>query len=197
MSRFDFHSFVDLMRAAVAAGIPRDNRQDERTRIREHTRRSEPLPRRGRLALGRDRGSVGDFGLHDTLAQAGRREPAPRPAPRFDQPTTRSSAGGLLSRALLAADPLHAAEALRDFRVFRGANDARWTTWCKICEAWKIDPVPLSTDVIEKVGASLRKGGYRSSAQYFSRARKEHVQVTGMPVPAPVEIAIRDAIKIH
>ena len=79
----------------------------------------------------------------------------------------------------------------------RGPNDARWTTWCKICEAWKIDPVPLSADVSEKVGASLRKGGYRSSAQYFSRARKEHVQVTGMPVPAPVEIAIRDAIKIH
>ena len=77
----------------------------------------------------------------------------------------------------------------------RGPNDARWTTWCKICEAWKIDPVPLSTDVSEKVGASLRKGGYRSSAQYFSRARKEHVQVTGMPVPAPVEIAIRDAIR--
>ena len=125
------------------------------------------------------------------------------PVPRFDQPTIRSSAGGLLSRALLAADPLHAEEALRDFRenVYarsaRRPNDARWTTWCKICEAWKIDPVPLSTDVIEKVGASLRKGGYRSSAQYFSRARKEHVQVTGMPVPAPVEIAIRDAIKIH
>ena len=45
------------------------------------------------------------------------------------------------------------------------------------------------------VGASFRFGGYRSSAQYFSRARKEHIRVTGMPAPAAVELAIRDAIR--
>ena len=155
------------------------------------TQRAAPTPWTPRFRR-RSRLCVGDVGLHGTLAQAGRREPAPRPRAEI-----RSAHDTLFGRRL------HAEEALRDFRenVYarsaRRPNDARWTTWCKICEAWKIDPVPLSTYVIEKVGASLRKGGYRSSAQYFSRARKEHVQVTGMPVPAPVEIAIRDAIKIH
>ena len=116
-------------------------------------------------------------GYKDHTMASGGVAPPPGPSPRFDQPTIRSSAG-LLSKALFAADPLNAEAAVKDFRdnVYarsaRGPRDARWTTWCKICEAWKIDPLPLLTDVIEKVGTSMRRGGYRSSAQYFSRAGK-------------------------
>ena len=204
MSRFDFHSFVDLMQAAVAAGIS-PGTIDKMSElgfesIHDAASRSHTVDASLSAEI---EALLATSGYTAHSPKPGGASPPRGPVPRFDQPTIRSSAGGLLSRALLAADPLHAEEALWDFRenVYarsaRGPNDARWTTWCKICEAWKIDPVPLSTYVIEKVGASLRKGGYRSSAQYFSRARKEHVQVTGMPVPAPVEIAIRDAIKIH
>ena len=120
---------------------------------------------------------------------------------RHDLPQIRTSAGGLLSRAIAAAKPANATQALQDFRdniyarSARAPLDARWTTWCKICSAWGHEPVPLTPELIEMVGASFRFGGYRSSAQYFSRARREHVRVTGMPTPAAVELAIRDAIR--
>ncbi|CAE7156089.1 unnamed protein product, partial [Symbiodinium necroappetens] len=120
---------------------------------------------------------------------------------RHDLPQIRTSAGGLLSRAIAAAKPANAQHALQDFRdniyarSARAPLDARWTTWCKICSAWEQEPIPLTPELIEMVGASFRFGGYRSSAQYFSRARKEHIRVTGMPAPAAVELAIRDAIR--
>ena len=58
------------------------------------------------------------------------------PVPRFDQPTIRSSAGGLLSRALLAADPLHAEEALPDISGcsnFTRAHDDGTQVLCLKC----------------------------------------------------------------
>ncbi|CAE7617410.1 unnamed protein product [Symbiodinium sp. CCMP2456] len=123
------------------------------------------------------------------------------PQTRRDLPQIRTSAGGLLSRAIAAAKPANAERALQDFRdniyarSARAPLDARWTTWAKICASWSRAPTPLTPELIELFGTSFRFGGYRSSAQYFSRARKEHIKVTGMPVPATVEMAIRDAIR--
>ncbi|CAE7252603.1 unnamed protein product [Symbiodinium sp. CCMP2456] len=98
---------------------------------------------------------------------------------RRDLPQIRTSAGGLLSRALAAAKPANAERALQDFRdnvSARAPLDARWATWAKICASWGRAPTPLTPELIELVGTSFRFGGYRSSAQYFSRARKEHIK---------------------
>ena len=47
-------------------------------------------------------------------------------------------------------------------------------------------------DVVEKVSASLKRGGHRSARQYFSQARRQHVLHTGKQVPADVELCVRD-----
>ncbi|CAE7533633.1 unnamed protein product [Symbiodinium sp. CCMP2592] len=202
MSAFDYHSFVDFMQAAVSAGLSSQtiDKMSELgfESIHDAALRAKHVDHR---LAGEIEVMLVTSGYKDHMEASQGSAPPRGPAPRFDQPAPRTSAGGMLNKALAAADPLNSEEALRDFRdnVYarsaRAPNDARWVTWCKICAAWGISPVPLTADTIEKVGTSFRSGGYRSSAQYFSRARKEHIHVTGQAVPPPVELAIRDAIR--
>ena len=102
--------------------------------------------------------------------------------------------------ALASARPLRRAATLESFRedVWARSNigpqDARWKTFCRVCPAWQIAPLPLCPNVVEKVAASFKAGGYRSGKQYFCRARREHIVLQlKCAVPAEVEMAIRDA----
>ena len=114
MSRFDFHSFVDLMQASVAAGLS-PGTIDKMSEM-GYTRRSHIAD--ASLAAEIEVLLVLS-GYKGQLTASGGASPPPGPTPRFDQPTIRSSAGGLLSRALSAADPLNAEEALRTSTLAR------------------------------------------------------------------------------
>ena len=106
-----------------------------------------------------------------------------------------------MQRALEAALPQNRQAALQEFRegIWARSNkrpqDSRWRSWCRICSAWQVPPVPLTTEVIERVAASLKVGGYRSGRQFFSRARREHRVRVRQPVPADVELAMKDAVR--
>ena len=36
-----------------------------------------------------------------------------------------------------------------------------------LCQAWAVEPWPISLEAIRSVAASLRRGGYRSAQNYF------------------------------
>ena len=56
-------------------------------------------------------------------------------------------------------------------------REALWKTWCIMASAWNLPPVPLTEELILKVGASFKAGQYRSPL-YFSRAIQEHRSLT-------------------
>ena len=57
-------------------------------------------------------------------------------------------------------------------------REALWKTWCVMASAWNLPPVPLTEELILKVGASFKAGQYRSPQNYFSRAVQEHRSLT-------------------
>ena len=57
-------------------------------------------------------------------------------------------------------------------------REALWKTWCIMASAWNLPPVPLTEELILKVGASFKAGQYRSPQNYFSRAIQEHRSLT-------------------
>jgi hypothetical protein len=120
---------------------------------------------------------------------------------RTDFPTVKSTTRGSIAAALEAATTPSRRAALTEFEEAKFANssknarDALWRTWIKISAAWNLEPLPLTSDLVNKIGASLKRGGYRSAGNYFSRAREEHLKLTGLPVPESVNQAIRYAIR--
>ena len=119
-------------------------------------------------------------------------QPVPGPAARRS---------GSLHKAVESAAPQNRQITLAKFRqdIWARSNtasrDSRWATWCKICAAWQIPPVPLTVDTVHMVASSFKAAGYRSARQYFSRARREHILRTHVAVPADVELAITDAFR--
>ena len=129
-------------------------------------------------------------------------QPVPGPAARRrDLPVPRAAKGGSLHKAVESAAPQNRQSTLAKFRqdIWARSNtasrDSRWATWCKICVAWQIPPVPLTVDTVHVVASSFKAAGYRSARQYFSRARREHILRTHVAVPADVELAITDAFR--
>ena len=57
-------------------------------------------------------------------------------------------------------------------------REALWKTWCTIASAWNLPPVPLTEELVLKVGASFKAGQYRSPQNYFCRAIQEHRSLT-------------------
>ena len=57
-------------------------------------------------------------------------------------------------------------------------REALWKTWCVMASAWNLPPVPLTEELILKVGASFKAGQYRSPQNCFSRAVQEHRSLT-------------------
>lgn len=70
-------------------------------------------------------------------------------------------------------------------------RDSLWRTWCVAAATWGLPPLPLDVQLVRKVAAYLRTGGYRSSAQFFARARQQHVLSTGAEPSADVLLCIR------
>ena len=58
---------------------------------------------------------------------------------------------------------------------------------------WGLQPTPLTVNLVRRMAASLREGGYRAVDQYFSRARQEHLRAIG---EAPSDV-VEDAIKMY
>ena len=56
----------------------------------------------------------------------------------------------------------------------------------------EIPPFPLTVLKLHAVGAMLKAGGYRSPANYFSRAKEEHV-VQGFQWSDALHLAVRKA----
>lgn len=123
------------------------------------------------------------------------------PSSRTDFPTVKSSTRGSILAALEAAAPDSQRSALNELEDAKFANssriarDALWRTWTKIAAAWGLPPLPLTSDLVNKIGASLKRGGYRSASNYFSRAREEHLRLTGLPVPESVNQSIRQTTR--
>ena len=57
-------------------------------------------------------------------------------------------------------------------------REALWKTWCTMASAWNLPPVPLTEELVLKVGASFKAGQYRSPHNYFCRAIQEHRSLT-------------------
>ena len=88
-----------------------------------------------------------------------------RPAARSDVPVVHPYARGSLQRVGLSNDgapldiDLDKADtefALDKFaKTSRAPRESRWTTWKKMASSRSLDPVPLSVDLIDKVGSIL------------------------------------------
>eukprot|EP00971_Amphidinium_carterae_P180015 3570740-Amphidinium_carterae.1 len=124
--------------------------------------------------------------------QSGTRRPEelfpPRPAkqPRGLQP------------ALAAAGSDQALEALEDAKfakTTRFARDARWNTWCTLASAWRLEPLPVTKELVHAIGASLKAGRHKSADQYYTRAVQEHTDRVGQRPSHDVLLAITDATR--
>ena len=122
------------------------------------------------------------------------------PETRQDLPRSNPSTGGSLKRALDAAQANQADRSLKAFRedVWARSNshphNSRVKTWEAIARAWLLPAWPLTPELVERVGASLKAGGYKSAKLYFSAARREHVVRHG-EIPIEVELSMKDAIR--
>ena len=56
-------------------------------------------------------------------------------------------------------------------------------------------PLPVTEDTVWRVAAGFKAGGYCGPAQYFSRARQEHLRQVGAPIDAAAEQAITDCTR--
>ena len=129
------------------------------------------------------------------LPGAGRGRPT-----RKDHPVAQPSTGGSLARALAAAASNERDTSLQLLKndIYSQSNSgpqaSRMKTWRQIAAAWKLPPLPLTPELIQAVGASFKRGGYRSASLYFSTARKEHILQYGT-LSQDVEIIIKDVIR--
>ncbi|CAE7587762.1 unnamed protein product, partial [Symbiodinium sp. KB8] len=76
----------------------------------------------------------------------------------------------------------------------RAPIESRWKTWQRLCAAGSLDPLPLTQEKIFKVGAHLKEGKYRSSAQYFSVA-KQRRRETEHPWTDVLDLAVQQAVR--
>ena len=72
---------------------------------------------------------------------------------------------------------------------------ARIRTYLAICHAWDLEPWPLSTRNVRAFAASLKHGGYRSSAVYFQALCSHQQRSLQTVVPPLIRHCIRDCIR--
>ena len=107
--------------------------------------------------------------------------PPPDPVPanpgrRGDLPVRREVRRACKRSALEAALAEHRRDALADLdenvlaRSSQAPLQSRVRTWVDLCQAWAVEPWPISLEAIRNVAASLRRGGYRSAQNYFDAA---------------------------
>ena len=76
----------------------------------------------------------------------------------------------------------------------RGPRESRWKLWCSLAEQRNLPPLPVTVDLIDKVGALLKQARYRSAAQYYSVAKSEH-RAHGYDWPASLDHAVAQAVR--
>eukprot|EP00435_Cladocopium_sp_Y103_P060721 s29_g22.t1 len=119
---------------------------------------------------------------------------------RKDHPVAQPSTGGSLQRALAAAATNEREVSLRMLQddVYSQSNSgpqvSRMRTWRQIAAAWGLPALPLTPELIKAVGASFKRGGYRSSHLYFGTAKKEHILQFGS-ISQDLEVMIKDVIR--
>ena len=92
---------------------------------------------------------------------------------RADQPPVRKRQRASLQEALLAGEPSNRALALEELdrevlaKTTMGPYESRLLVWRRICAQWEVPAFPLDERNVRAVAASLKRGRYRSSEQYF------------------------------
>ena len=120
---------------------------------------------------------------------------------RGDLPRPQPSAGGSLQGALESAKPENRENTLHRYQQdvwansSRASQDARLRTLEAVAAAWGISLAPVSKDVVKKIAAALKMGGYRSVRQYFSRLCRLHVELTNSELSAEAELELKDAVR--
>ena len=96
---------------------------------------------------------------------------------RSDLPPIKKRRRASLNEALQAAQADTRASALAELdrdvlaHTTSGRPEAsRLAVWHRLCQAWGVPPFPLDAENVRAVGACLKKGQYRSAAQYNSAA---------------------------
>ena len=74
-------------------------------------------------------------------------------------------------------------------------REAVWHTWCEAARIMGKPEMPLTYDLVIDMAAFFKAGGYRSAAQYFNRARSEHISLTNSGIPPSVLLLIPKAIR--
>ncbi|CAE7275931.1 yciC, partial [Symbiodinium sp. CCMP2456] len=132
------------------------------------------------------RGILGDVLLDELLASAAR----PSKKSRQDIPQVLPRTRGSLQRLGIEPSPagnneaaqLDLEEADRLFLRDRWAatsqapRESRWVTWTRLSDRRGFPAIPVSRQSLFSVGALLKAGGYRSTAQYISVAKQKHKQ---------------------
>ena len=62
----------------------------------------------------------------------------------------------------------------------REPRESRWNTWCRLAALRQLPPLPVTVDLLFRLGALFRHGRYRSTALYITVAKQKHVEA-GFP----------------
>ena len=143
--------------------------------------------------------------LESILAQASQRAEAPLdgdPKPgRADLPAVAPQRRANLMAALEAASPNNRAltlKRLEDDILAKSscpANDARLRTYLAICRAWEVAAFPLDTQNLRCFAGSLKAGGYKSSAIYFSTICGHQQRALRTSISPLIRQTIKDCIR--
>ena len=129
-----------------------------------------------------------------------RRSTRSSPYQRADLPTVGAATRGLITGAMAAAHPDVRKEALRNLHRDQYANntwntrDSRWNLWTRLAQQWGLPPLPITTDLVNAIGASLKQGRYRSAPQVFSMARQQHVTLVKQ-LSMDIELLIKQTLR--
>ena len=138
--------------------------------------------------------------LDKLLQPAGKGSALARPKTRSDIPVVHPYARGSLQRIPLEGGQgsfENLDEAFLEDRYAASSKapiESRWKTWQRLCASRALDPLPLTQEVIFKVGALLKEGKYRSSAQYFSVAKQRHREAE-YPWTDALDLAVQQAVR--
>ena len=120
---------------------------------------------------------------------------------RADQPPVRKRQRASLTDALLAGEPSERTQALAELdqevlsKTTIGPYESRLLVWRRICAKWDVPAFPLDDRNVRAVAASLKRGRYRSSEQYFSAAAAHQARRLHMTVPPHIRSIIRDCVR--
>ena len=112
----------------------------------------------------------------------------PQLAPRRDAPTVRFTAGSRAAFSDVVLDPAVKEAMLKELdddvlaQSAAASSASVLRTWVKFHRAWfpHTPAFPTWPAAVRAVAAQMKKKGYRSWANYLSRAKREHIQAGGV-----------------